>query len=401
MGDFSRPILASLVERLREPRRFLQVLAGPRQTGKTTLARQAIETLGVPHLYATADGALLEGLSWIETQWTLARKADEGAGKAGALLVLDEVQKISGWSETVKRFWDEDTAARRRLRVLLLGSSPLLVARGLSESLAGRFETIRVPHWSFPEMRDAFGWDVDRYVRFGGYPGSAPLVGDPERWSAYVLDSLVETTVSRDILLMTRVDKPALLRRLLDLGCAHTTQVVSYQKMVGALQDAGNTTTLAHYLDLLAGAGLLVGLEKHAANRVRQRASSPKLLVLNSALATAATGRVEPLSDPQAEGEWWGHLVETAVGAHLVNSSVGTPVEVGYWLDRNREVDFVVRRGTTTLAIEVKSGRHRTTLPGLDAFVARHPRAKRLLVGTGGVPLADFLSRPGPAWLSA
>lgn len=293
MGD-------TLLERLREPRRFVQVLAGPRQTGKTTLARQVLDALDRPSHYASADGPTPGDPSWIETQWQLGRRRAPGGG---AVLVLDEVQKVPRWSDVVKQLWDEDTERGVELHVVLLGSAPLLVHDGLTESLAGRFEMIRVPHWSFGEMRAAFGWDLERYVYFGGYPGSAPLVDDPERWSAYILDSLVETTVSRDVLLQQRVDKPALLRRLFRLGCEYSGQVLSYTKMVGQLQDAGNTTTLAHYLELLEGAGLMMGLQKYSGGAVRRRSSSPKLLVLNTALMAATSGL--GFDEVRARGDVW------------------------------------------------------------------------------------------------
>lgn len=250
---FSRPQAAVLARRLREPRRFLMAVVGPRQVGKTTLVQQVTESSGLKTRFASADEPTLRGMSWIEQQWDGARLTAEDAGRRGAVLVLDEIQKLSGWSESVKRLWDEDTRSRRRLKVILLGSAPLLIQHGLSESLAGRFETLRLPHWSLGEMREAFGWSLDQYVFHGGYPGAAPLIRDSHRWSRYVLDSLVETTIARDVLLLSRVDKPALLRRLFQLGCSYSGQILSYTKMLGQLQDAGNTTTLAHYLELLEG----------------------------------------------------------------------------------------------------------------------------------------------------
>lgn len=396
---FRRPMLRALVARLREPRRTLQVLAGPRQTGKTTLARQAIETLGLPAHYASADEPTLRGRLWIEEQWELARLKAREAGTGGALLVLDEVQKVTGWSETVKRLWDEDSAGRTRLKVVLLGSAPLLLQRGLTESLAGRFELIRVPHWSFAEMREAFGWALERFLYFGGYPGAAPLVADRERWARYILDSLIETTISRDILLLTRVDKPALLRRLFQLGCDYSGQVLSYQKMLGQLQDAGNTTTLAHYLELFAGAGMLTGLAKFSGQRARQRGSSPKLQVLNTALLTAPAPL--DLEGARRDREFWGRLVESAVGAHLVNSAAGTKVEVLYWREHNREVDFVLRAGKRVVAIEVKSGRKKEALSGLAEFSKAFRPHRVLLVGPQGVPIEDFLLRPAAHWIEA
>lgn len=250
---FQRPYAKLLARRLAEPRRFLQVVAGPRQVGKSTLVQQVVEASKLPHRIASADEPTLRGPEWIAQQWDAARLIAKG--RRGSVLVLDEIQKIPGWSEVVKRLWDEDSRHRLPLKVMLLGSAPLLVARGLSESLTGRFELLHLPHWSFAEMREAFGWSVEKFIFYGGYPGAAPLVGEPGRWARYILDALIETSISRDVLLLTRVDKPALLRRLFELACRYSGQVLSYTKMLGQLQDAGNTTTLAHYLDLLAAAG--------------------------------------------------------------------------------------------------------------------------------------------------
>jgi predicted AAA+ superfamily ATPase len=390
--EYRRPVFDTILRRLREPRRFIQVLAGPRQVGKTTLALQAVEALDRPAHYASADDPVGRDTAWIEAQWDLGRLA-AGRRGPGGVLVLDEIQKIPGWSEVVKRLWDEDTRRRIPLRVLLLGSAPLLVQRGLTESLAGRFELIHVTHWSFSEMREAFGWDLDRYLYFGGYPGSAPLVREPRRWASYIRDSLIETTISRDVLLLTRVDKPALLRQLFRLACEYSGQVLSYTKMLGQLQDAGNTTTLAHYLELLAGAGLAVGLEKFSGSAARRRGSSPKLLVLNTALITATSGL--PFREARATPEVWGRLVESAVGAHLVNAGL----EVSWWRERNREVDFVVRRGRSVFPIEVTSGRRKGSLPGMDAFTRTFRTTRRLLVGGQGLPLEEFLAHPAETWL--
>ena len=394
---YKRPLYETVLKRLSEKRRFMQVLAGPRQTGKTTLSQQVIDSLSIPAHYATADEPALKGPSWLEQQWE--------AGRAGtrrekerqpAVLVLDEIQKISGWSETVKRLWDEDSHSRLPLQVIILGSSQLLLQQGLTESLAGRFEVIHVPHWSFGEIREAFSWNIDQYIYYGGYPGAAGLITEPERWRSYVMDSLIETTVSRDILHMARVDKPALLRRLFELACSYSGQVLSYQKMLGQLQDAGNTTTLAHYLDLLGGAGLVTGLQKYAGERVHQRGSSPKLQVLNTSLMTAQSRYT--YKQAQQDHEHWGRLVESAVGATLANSLL-RKTELFYWAGKNREVDFVLRRGKKLVAIEVKSGRKKQDLPGIEAFSKEFPVTKKLLVGTGGIRLEEFLLTPPEAWL--
>ena len=290
--------------RLGEQRRFIQVVAGPRQVGKTTLVGQVLDRLTVPNVFVSADEPSRSDGAWLAAQWDRARIASREAGGAGAVLVLDEVQKIPAWSETVKRLWDEDSRARRRLRVVVLGSAPLLMQRGLTESLAGRFEIVHLPHWSYAEMHAAFGFTLEQYLYFGGYPGAAPLIADPPRWRRYLLDSLIETTIARDVLLMTRVDKPALLRRLFELGCRYSGQVLSYTKMLGQLQDAGNTTTLAHYLELLAGAGMLTGLPKYAGQTVRQRGSSPKLQVLEYRTHDGAVGIVTRRSQDRSRLSW-------------------------------------------------------------------------------------------------
>lgn len=395
---YQRPQAALLAERLAEPRRHLQVVAGPRQVGKSTLVQQVAEASGLPVRSASADEPTLRGPQWIEQQWQAARLAAAEAGKAGAVLVLDEIQKIPGWSEQVKRLWDEDTRKRAPLKVVLLGSAPLLVAQGLTESLAGRFELLHLPHWSFAEMRAAFGFSLDQYLFYGGYPGAAPLARQPQRWARYIADSLIETSISRDVLLLTRVDKPALLRRLFELACRYSGQALSYTKMLGQLHDAGNATTLAHYLDLLGGAGLVVGLQKYAGDVARSRGSSPKLQVLNTALLTAPSGLT--LAEARADGEFWGRLVESAVGAHLANAAAGGECELYYWRERNQEVDFVVKAGRRLAAIEVKSGRAPLAHRGTAAFAAAFKPQRSLLVGGDGIELGEFLSRPPLHWIA-
>lgn len=393
---FQRPQAAELARRLAEPRRLIQVVTGARQVGKTTLVGQVAEASGLPLRFASADEPTLRGPEWVATQWEAARLA---TNDAGGLLVLDEVQKAVGWAESVKRLWDEDSRAGRELRVVLLGSAPLLVQQGITESLAGRFEVVHLPHWSLAEMQAAFGFSLEQYVVFGGYPGAAPLVGEPERWRRYILDALVETTIARDVLLLTRVDKPALLRRLFELGCRYSGQELSYTKMLGQLHDAGNTTTLAHYLELLAAAGLQTGLAKYAGQAVRRRASSPKLQVLNTALMSAQAGT--GFETVRADPERWGRLVESAVGAHLANAAAAGDCEVFYWREGNREVDFVVRAGRALLAIEVKSGRARNARAGLGAFSDAFGSARKLLVGGDGVGVDEFLLEPVSHWMAS
>ncbi|MBI5215059.1 MAG: ATP-binding protein [Ignavibacteriae bacterium] len=393
--DYKRTVFHTLHTRLSEKRKFIQVLSGPRQCGKTTLARQVIESLKYPAHYASADDPSPHNTIWIEQQWEIARMK---AKAVGSILVLDEIQKVHSWSETVKKLWDEDSAKKIPLKILLLGSAPLLIQKGLSESLAGRFEIIPLTHWSFKEMHDAFGWTLEEYIYFGGYPGTADLISDHSRWSNYVRDALIETTISRDILLLTRVDKPALLRQLFHLGCAYSGQIVSYQKMLGQLHDAGNTTTLAHYLQLLHASGMLTGLQKVTTSAIRQRASSPKFQVLNTALISAQF--YNSLEDLLRQRNIWGRLVESCVGAHLLNSTVGTKIQVMYWREGTSEVDFVLVDGKKLTAIEVKSGAEKGVIQGMQVFAKLFPQCKKLLVGGDGIPVREFLETRLHDWLT-
>lgn len=386
MTAIDRAVTDRLWNRLTSPPELIQVLVGPRQVGKTTAARAIEARWDGPVRYAAADLPLPPGPEWIETQWQLARTH---IGDRPVLLVLDEVQKVSGWSEVVKAYWDADRAAERSLKVLLLGSSALLLARGTTESLAGRFFLHRCPHWTFPECRAAFGWDLDRWLYFGGYPGAAKLADDEEAWQAYVRDSLIEAVLARDVLALQPVTKPALLRHLFALAARFPAQILSYNKMLGQLQDAGNTTTLAHYLRLLETAYLITGLERFSAGEARRRGSSPKLVLWNNALVSALGHR--SFAAARGNPAVWGRLVENAVGAHLVSQLQGLAHEVTYWRHANDEVDYVVRAGEALWALEVKSGRPDRT-PGMAAFRRRHPAARPLVVGSGGMPLEEFFS---------
>jgi predicted AAA+ superfamily ATPase len=345
----------------------------------------------------SADDPEAHGRTWLQQQWEVGRGQARDAGKQGSVLVIDEVQKLPAWSETVKRLWDEDSATHIPLKVLILGSGPLLIHHGLSESLAGRFEIVRSTHWSFAEMRDAFGWSLDQYIYFGGYPGSAGLISDENRWKRYILDSMVETTLSRDILQLQRIDKPALLRQLFNIGCSYSGQILSYTKIVGQLQDAGNTTTLAHYLELLGAAGIMVGLHKYAGQEVRQRGSSPKFQTLNSAFVTCQSELT--FQQARKDHSYWGRLVESAVGAHLVNESHSESAEIFYWREGQKEVDYVVKRGRSLSAIEVKSGIEEGLLSGLDEFSKKFRPKRVLLVGSGGVSLDQFLGNAIGKWI--
>jgi len=389
---YQRALFSDLQRILQSPSPVMHVLVGPRQVGKTTIARQLADSLGFPAIVATADSPTPLDGAWIETQW---RRALMRASDGPVLLVLDEVQKVSGWSESVKLLWDGRDIAKD-IRVLLLGSSALLMQDGLTESLAGRFLLHRCPHWSFAECREAFGWTLEQWIFFGGYPGAAAFAHDESLWKRYIVDSLIETVLARDVYQMARVGKPALLRHLFALAATLPAQIVSYTKMLGQLQDAGNTTTLAHYLRLLEGAFLLSGLELFSRGTQRKRGSSPKLVLWDNALVSSLGLRSfeQAASDPV----WWGRLVENAVGAHLCNGLGSMEYGVTYWRDGKYEVDFVVERGQDIWAVEVKSG-GTGDAKGLERFRAKYPEAKTLMVGGPGIPLEEFFSVPAGRWM--
>lgn len=385
---FERSYLKLVKLRIEEPRKFIQVILGPRQVGKTTMISQLLPQLSIPNINESADAISATNSAWLVQVWESARLRLKVSGAKEFLLVIDEIQKIDNWSEVVKQQWDKDTRENINIKVILLGSSRLLIQKGLTESLAGRFETIYLGHWSYPEMQEAFDWSIEQYVYFGGYPGSATLINDEERWKNYVKDSLIETSISKDILMLTRVDKPALLKRLFELGCLYSGQILSYTKIIGQLQDAGNTTTLANYLKLLSDCGLLSGLEKYAGDIIRKRGSSPKFQVYNNALITAQSNDAyeKAIIDP----ELWGRLVESSVGTHLLNHSIPERYDLYYWREGNYEVDFVLEKGDKVIGLEVKSGK-RGENEGMGVFAGKFHPDKVLLVGTGGIPYEEFL----------
>jgi len=372
---------------MEEPRKFIQVIFGPRQVGKTTLVNQMVKKYSFGSLVVSADAIDAYNTYWLEQQWELARIKLTQSGGEEFLLVVDEIQKIDNWSEKVKSLWDQDTKNNLPLKVIVLGSSRLLIQQGLTESLAGRFETTFMSHWSYSEMLAAFGWNEKQYVYFGGYPGAASLISDQQRWKQYVRESLIETSISKDILMLTRVDKPALMKRLFELSCTYSGQILSYNKMLGQLRDAGNTTTLSHYLTLLSTAGLVTGIEKYSSNIIRKKSSSPKFQVYNTALISALSN--ESFEDALQNPAFWGRLVESAVGVHLLNHSVSGDFALTYWREGNDEVDFVIEQ-KKLIGIEVKSGAvHNTS--GMAAFKKKFNPDKLVVIGNTGLPLQEFL----------
>jgi len=386
---FKRSVLQGIKERVSEGRKFIQVLVGPRQVGKTTLIKQLIQETDIPYHFVTADDLYAVDSTWLRREWGNARLQMQQSGSKEILLIVDEVQKVPNWSETVKKEWDSDSFSDINVKVILLGSSRLLIQKGLTESLAGRYELTNVTHWSFDEMRDAFGWNLEQFIYFGGYPGSAPLVSDEDRWKDYIRESLVETTISKDILMMARVDKPVLLKRLFDIGCKYSSQILSLTKVQGELQESGNLTTLSGYLTLLKDSGLLSGLEKYAADIIRKRASKPKFQVHNNALLAASQN--ESFDMIRKNPKEWGRFVESAVGAHLINSGLKYRFNVYYWNQGGYEVDYVIEKGNDIIALEVKSGKDSTNI-GMSFFNDDfHPRGL-YTIGTDGIPFEQFLS---------
>jgi len=397
---FKRLLVSQIVDRLREPRCFMQIVVGARQTGKTTSVLQALKTLNIPYHFVSADEPVLAQKEWLRNEWeqarALAKNNVTGNTDDGAILVVDEIQKITDWSAMVKLLWDEDTRYNVPLKTLLTGSSPLLLQKGLTESLMGRFEVLYSPHWSYAECKEAFGYSLDDFLFFGGYPGAATLIKDEIRWARYIGTSIVEPTISQDILMLEEVRKPALLRSLFMLGSEYSAQELSFTKMLGQLQDAGNTVTLAHYLELLGKASMLIGLQNYSGSQIRTRKSSPRFMVYDTSLMTYADGsnRRRLLDNPTDRGR----LAESAVGAYLLSRSKEEGFEVYWWRERSNEVDFVIKKATQLTAIEVKSGRVKN-VGGSLTFKQRYPEALSLVVGSANLSLEEFLLGEKPLFL--
>ena len=394
---FKRKLAAQLAERLAEQRRFIQIVAGPRQTGKTTAVLQALEMIDAPAHFVSADDPNLISTEWLRNEWEQARALAKTAdARGGAVLVIDEIQKVAKWSSAVKLLWDEDNRSRVPLKVVLTGSSSLLLQKGLAESLMGRFEILYSPHWSYAECKEAFGYSLDDFLFFGGYPGASALIKDESRWARYMGASIVEPTITQDILMMEEVRKPALLRSLFMLGSGYSAQELSFTKMLGQLQDAGNTVTLAHYLDLLGKANMLTGLQNYSGNQIRVRKSSPRFMVYDTSLLTYADGtdRRRLIDNPTERGR----LVESAVGAYLLALGKEEGFEVYWWRDNGNEVDFVIKKGSRLTAIEVKSGRVKS-VGGSLVFKQLYPEALSLIIGSANCGVEDFLLGNKPLFI--
>ena len=384
---YIRPYYSIVRERLLEPKNKMQVIAGPRQVGKSTLVEQVCQSLELPSFIFNADAIPADDNDWIRRVWESVRIQVRNQSLSEAILVIDEIQKLKQWSEVVKREWDADIRNKVPIKVLLLGSSRLLLRKGLTESLAGRYELIRMGHWSYPEMRDAFGFTLEQWIYFGGYPGAADYIADMRRWKKYIKDSLVAPAIEKDVIMTSNIYKPTLMKQLFELGCSYSSEQISLTKLLGQLQDAGNVTTLSSYLEVLGQCNLLTGLHKYAFDEARKRQSIPKILTYNNALMTAYRGKglERDMADPMV----WGRWTESAVGAYLLDFAEEQDAHVYYWRDRNDEVDFIVECQGDVVAIEVKSGR-RGMNSGLPEFVRRYHPHRSFVAGTDGIPFATF-----------
>lgn len=387
---YQRKQFHTLLARMQEKRRFIQVIMGPRQVGKSTLMKQVLNAAGIPFVFYPADAVPATQLGWISDCWNAARAKIRIEGLRELILVIDEIQKITGWSEVVKKEWDSDTFHDVNLKVILLGSSRVMLDKGLSDSLQGRFERIILSHWSFAEMRDAFGFTLDQFIYYGAYPGAAELIGDEDRWRDYITGSIVDATINKDILVNEKITKPALLRQAFELSAAYSGKELSLTKMIGQMQDAGNTTTITGYLNLLSQAGLVCGLNKFAVDLARKKNSVPKHQVFNNALKNIYCEK--PFDEAVMDRTLWGRLFESAIGAHIISYAYAGDYKVYYWRTKpGCEVDYVLEKKGRAIAIEVKSNDDPGN-KGLSEFTSLYKPYLSLVVGNGGMKADDFLS---------
>lgn len=379
-----------LISHINEPRKTIQVVAGPRQVGKTTMVKQALKEITIPSMFFNADGVAPDDNTWIATRWEDARAQMRFGRNQEFLIVFDEIHKINNWSEQVKKEWDADSFNDVNMKVVLLGSSRLLLKKGLTESLAGRFELLPMGHWSYQEMHEAFGFDINQYVYYGGYPGSAAYLPNESRWRRYMRDSIVAPAIEKDVLQTTYIYKPALMHQLFRLGCAYSAEQLSYNKMLGQLQDAGNATTLVNYLEVLGESKLLIGLQKYAVDKSRKYRSIPKLQVFNNALLTVMSDGMT-FEKAYTHPTLWGRWVESAVGCYLLDKADELEYQLYYWRESNEEVNFVIARGESLVAIEVKSGRWQNNT-GLSTFRNMYHPQYSLVVGGESMPLEQFFT---------
>lgn len=386
---YQRRHLNILKSRMAEPRRRMQIVMGPGQVGKSTLVGQFTEGISVPFDFFAADGVNRFDSSWIPNKWQQVRMRMDIHSEQEHILIIDEVQKIRGWSEQVKKEWDEDSRSHRNLKVILLGSSRILLQKGLEESLEGRFETIKMGYWDWQEMHEAFGFSMDEYVYFGGFPGLAPDIQDEDRWRNLMEDSIISPILTRDILEIEEIRNPALLRQVFELACIESAKELSLTKMQGTM-NSGTVPTIKNYLDILNKSMIVQPLQNYSPSRVKEKQSVPKMQVFNNAFRNRFgtfsfdEARVDPAE--------WGRLVESAVGAHLANRAMTDDYELFYWRnERRQECDYVLRKGQALVAIEVKSGSVDKTV-GFEKFKEQFADnvTAAFIVGPHALPLDDF-----------
>lgn len=385
---YQRKQITELKNRLNGKKNLIQVITGPRQVGKTTLAVQLTEQITIPNTFVSADTVQSSNSIWIQQQWDTARLRMKDLRAKSFVLIIDEIQKLNNWSEFVKKEWDKDRRNKSNLKVILLGSSTLLINKGLNESLMGRFEIIKLPHWSYDEMKDAFGFTPEQYVYFGGYPGASDLISNEQRWKDYIRNSIIEATISKDILQLTNIQKPALLKNLFELACLYSGEILSYTKILGQLTDAGNTTTLAHYQDLLNQVWLISGMQKFSGSKIQTRSSTPKWLVYNTSLSSAYED--DDFTSLKNNSIKWGRKVEQSIGTYMLNHSRVNNYNLFYWRDGNDEVDYVIQKGKKVIAIEVKLGKVKSH-KGLNNFSKKYKPQKTILISDDALRWQDFL----------
>ena len=395
-----QPLYNELLRSVKSKQNLIQAIVGPRQVGKTTLVLQLYKEWKGTKLYESADELSTPNAEWISKQWNKIRNKSKNK-KSKSLIILDEVHKIPRWSEAVKKLFDEDQRKGYNICVVLLGSAALLMQRGLTESLAGRFELHRHHHWSFSECNEFFKVTLQEYLYFGGYPGTLSMRKDEERWGRYIRDSLIETVLSKDILLLSPVTKPILLRQAFSNAISYPAQILSYQKMLGTLQDAGNTTTIASYLQLLSKAFLLALLERWSGAKVKQKGSTPKIIVLdNSIISSQAGNKFQSMIKDKTT---FGRSLENAIGAQLYSLAVDLGGELFYWKERDYEVDYVLKLGSKIYAIEVKSGISKKLPCALTIFKKRYGNANLITISSSkmqksepvkNINIEDFFRNP-------
>ena len=367
----------------------MQIVMGPRQVGKSTLVGQFTEGTSVPFDFFAADNVNRFDTSWIPNKWQQARMRMDIHSEQEHILIIDEVQKIKGWSEQVKKEWDEDSRNHRNLKVILLGSSRLLLQKGLEESLEGRFETIKMGYWDWQEMHDAFGFSMDEYVYFGGFPGLAPDIQDEDRWRNLMEDSIISPILTRDILEIEEIRNPALLRLVFELACTESAKELSLTKMQGTM-NSGTVPTIKNYLDILSKSMTVQPLQNYSPSRVKEKQSVPKMQVFNNAFRNRFG--TFSLDEARVDPAEWGRQVESAVGAHLANRAMTDDYELFYWRnERRQKCDYVLRKGQSLAAIEVKSGSVDKTV-GFEKFKEQFADkiTAAFIVGPQALPLEDF-----------